>query len=307
MRADATKRPMPKRGLQLRWALGGLLFAVIAVSSAPAQNILMKDGKTVATKGIRRQGDMIMATVEISIPGSGDQPAKVQTGQIGYPLSQIARLDFPEPTQLSTVPDLIVAGRSAEALAQIEPVVRYYESFRDAPGSWWAEAALLKIEALQAVGNFKDADTLIGSLSVLATDPETMRAAKVFIAAGLTRRGEHAKAVDMFEQVIKDATKPTTLATAAVNKGQSHLALKQYEPALISFLQVPVFYPNQKTLVPQAMLGSAKAYFGLEDLTRAKSALDDLLKDFGSSPQAAEAKVELEKVAKREKALAPPK
>jgi len=286
--------------------IGGLALGCAIAATAEAQNLLLKDGRTIVTKGIRRQGEMIMARVEISIPASGDSPAKTQTGEMGYALKLIAKLDFPEPAQLRTVPDLLVAGKTAEALAQIEPVVRYYESFRDAPGSWWAEAALIKVEALQAAGNFKDAESLIDNLARSAGDPETARAARVFVAAGMTRRGEHAKAVEIFDQVMKDATKPATLANASVNKGQSHLALKQYESALLAFLQIPVFFPNQKMLVPQAMLGSAKAYFGLDDLTRAKATLDELLKDFASSPQAAEAKVELEKVTKREKALAPP-
>jgi tetratricopeptide (TPR) repeat protein len=288
-------------------ALFCLVLGLLA-GAAPAQNILLKDGKVVPTKGLRRQGDTIMATVEIPAPAAaGEKPAQARTGEVGYPLAQIAKLDFPEPAQLRTVPELIVAGKAPEALVQIEPVVRFYESFRDAPGSWWGEAALLKVEALLALGNFKDADPLIDSLARSVSDPETVRAVKVFVAAGMTRRGEHAKAVAVFEQVMKEATKPQTLATAAVNKGQSHLALKQYEPALLAFLQIPVFYPGQKLLVPQAMLGSAKAYYGLEDLPHAKSTLDELLKDYAAAPQAAEAKRELEKVTKREQALAPPK
>lgn len=283
------------------------LLTVVLVASAGAQNIILKDGKVIATKGLRRQGDTIMATVEIPLPAGVEKPAQVPTGEVGYPILQIAKLDFPEPVQLRTVPDLIVAGRAADALVQLEPVLRYYEAFRDAPGSWWSEAAMLKVEALQATGNFKDADPLIEAVTRIATDPETLRAAKVFVAAGLTRRGDHARAVEIFEQVMKDTNKPLTLATASVNKGQSHLALKQYEPALLAFLQVPVFFPNQKLLMPQAMLGSARAYFGLEDLTRAKATLDELLKDFGASPQAADAKTELEKIAKRAKALEPPK
>ena len=290
------------------WKLTACLALGIAVTaSLSAQNIVLKDGKIIAAKGLRRQGDTIMATIEIALAATGDNAASVQTGEVGYALAQIAKLDFPEPAQLHTVPDLIVAGKMAEALAQIEPVVKYYESFRDAPGSWWDEAAMLKVEALQAMGNYKDSEPLIDSLARSAGDPETVRAAKVFMAAGLTRRGEHAKAVEIFDKVLQETTKPLTLATASVNKGQSHLALKQYEPALIAFLQVPVFFPNQRLLVPQAMLGSAKAYYGLEDLVRAKATLDELLKDYGSSPQAAEARTELAKVAKREHALAPPK
>lgn len=283
------------------------VIIAMAAGSAEGQNIILKDGKVIATKGLRRQGDTIMATIEIPPPATAEKPAQVQTGEVGYAIAQIAKLDFPEPQQLRTVPDLIVAGRAAEALALIEPIVRFYESFRDAPGSWWSEAAMLKVEALQSTGNYKDSEPLIDSVSRIATDPETLRGAKVFIAAGLTRRGDHKRAVELFEQVMKDTTKPLTLATASVNKGQSHLALKQYEPALLAFLQIPVFFPNQKLLLPQALLGSAKAYFGLEDLPRAKATLDELLKDYGASPQGAEAKTELARIAKREQALAPPK
>ncbi|MCE9609154.1 MAG: tetratricopeptide repeat protein [Chthoniobacter sp.] len=278
--------------------------------TAPAPqtlNILLKDGKTIVTKGLRRQGDTIMATVDIRIPGSGTEPAKVQTGELGYPVDKIAKLDFPEPAVLQTVPDLIASGKAGEALTQLEPVVRYFGQFRDAPGSWWPDAVLLKLEALHAMGNFKEADPLTDNLSRVATDPETIRAAKVFVAGQLTRRGDHAKAIKLFQEVLKETNKPMTLATAAVNMGQSQLALKEYDSALLSFLQIPVFYPRHKMLLTQAMLGAGRAYFGLEDFPRAKATLDELIKDYSTSPQVADAKAELEKIAKREKALAVPK
>lgn len=287
--------------------VGCLALGLAAADPARAQNILMKDGTTIITKGLRRTGDIIMATVDLTIPASPGKPATVQPQELGYPLSKIAKLDFPEPPQLNTVPDLIAAGKMAEALAQIDPVVRYYESFRDAPGSWWQESLLLKVETLQAMENYQDSDPLIDNLSRVATDPETVRAAKVFVAAKLTRRGEHARALEMFGQVLKETTKPMTLATASVNMGQSHLALKQYDAALLAFLEIPVFFPRQKMLLAQSLLGSARAYYGLEDLPRAKATLQELLKNFATSPQAADARAELEKIAKREKALAPPK
>lgn len=296
------------------WKILGCLAVGWALADpAQAQNILLKDGKIIATKGLRRQGDTIMATVETARPAgqvppvTPVTPASVATAEVGYNISVISKLDFPEPAQFQTVPELIATGKTAEALAQIEPVVRYYGSFRDAPGSWWVDAVLLKIEALQASGNFKEADPLIDNLSRTASEPETVRTAKVFVAAQLTRRGEHAKAVKLFEEVLKDANKPATLAVVAVNLGQSQLALKQYDSALLSFLQVPVFYPRQKILLQQALLGSGRAYFGLEDLPRAKATLDELLKEHPNSPQADAARVELEKIAVREKDLAPPK
>ena len=178
--------------MRARWKSAACLVLCGALAgSATAQNILLKDGKTSVTKGLRRQGDTIMATVETILPARGTEPAKTLSGEIGYQLPLIAKLDFPEPAQLQTVPDLIATGKLAEALVQIEPVVRYYGGFRDAPGSWWVDAVLLKIEALQAMGNFKDADPLLDNLSRVTTDPEAVRTAKVFVAAQLTRRDDH--------------------------------------------------------------------------------------------------------------------
>lgn len=108
-----------------------LLLLMLAVTGfrAPAQNIILKDGKVIASKGLRREGETILATIDI--PGAAGQPAR--TGEIGYQVSQILKLDFPEPAQLRAAPDLIAQGKGAEALAQLEPVLKYYEGFRDAP------------------------------------------------------------------------------------------------------------------------------------------------------------------------------
>lgn len=292
---------------QCRVVAATALALLLCQQAAPAQNIILKDGRTIVTKSIRRQGDNIMATVEIPTSSASSAPSRPQLGEIGYPVSSIEKLDFPEPTQLRNVPDLILQGKAAEALRQIEPVVRYYEGFRDAPGSWWDEAALLKVQALLAMGNEKEADPLIELIARFVTRPETVRAAQALKAAAMTRNGSHAEALKIYETLTKEAMRHWTLATVAVNKGRSHLALKQYEPALLSFLQIPVFYPDEKIFVPQAMLGSAQAYFALEDLPRAKETLKELIQEYPSSPQAKDAADEQEKIARREKALEEPK
>jgi tetratricopeptide (TPR) repeat protein len=280
------------------------LIALLAVlgslgGAASGQNIVLKDGKTITAKSLRRLGNTIMATVPISTGVVGVQ----QTGEIGYALNQIAKIEFPRPPQLSTAPYLIVQGKPGDALAQIEPLVRYYEGFLDAPGSWWPELALIKVQALVAMGNRKDAEPLIDTLVRTATDPETVLAARMFVGATLARKGDHAKAIEEEEAVLQGATNPTVLAAAAVFKGESHLALKQYDEAVISFLQVPVFYPYEKMVAPQALLGSGRAFFAMEDFARARDALDQVVKSYGSTPQAREAQAELDKLTKREKAL----
>jgi tetratricopeptide (TPR) repeat protein len=280
-----------------------LVFLVIA-ASASAQNIVMKDGKVIATKGMKREGNSIIATVEIPGGEAGQAP---KTGALGYSLALIARLDFPEPPQLRTAPDLATHGKGAEALAQLEPVVRYYEGFGDVPGSWWADAALLKAQVLASLGRDQEAAPIAEQVARTATEPETVRAAEVQLAMALVRKGSHAQALEIAERVLKESKRPGTLAAAGIIKGECLLAKKEWEDALLSFLQTPVFYPGERMAVPLAMLGAGRAHFGMEDFPRAKATLNELIKAYENSPEAAQAQAELDKIARRETALAAPK
>ena len=280
-----------------------LVFLAVA-ASASAQNIVMKDGKVIATKGMKRDGNNIIATVEIPGAEAGQQ---ARTGALGYPLAQIARLDFPEPPQLRTAPDLATHGKGAEALTQLEPVVRFYEGFGDVPGSWWTEAALLKAQVLASLGRDQEAGPIAEQIVRTATDPETVRAAEVQVAAGLVRKGSHAQALETAERVLKESKRPGTLAAAGIIKGECLLAKKEWEDALLSFLQTPVFYAGEKMALPLAMLGAGRAQFGMEDFPRAKATLNELIKAYENSPEAAQAQAELDKIARRETALAAPK
>jgi tetratricopeptide (TPR) repeat protein len=279
------------------------LGLAMVASSGFAQGILLKDGHTITAKSLRRQGDLIMATEDI--PGAAGHPGT--TGEVGYPVNKINKIDFPEPAQLRAATELLTAGRAAEAQAQLDVALRYYEGFRDARGSWWADLALLKTTALINQGREQEAESLVDQIARLAGDPETVRAARVQMAAGLTRRGEHLRALELCDSVIKESTKPGTLAAAAISKGECHLALKQWEPALLAFLQIPVFHPDAKVLRPPSMLGTGRAYFGIADLKRAKETFSELIKTFAATPEAAAAKTELDKIAKLEEAHEPPK
>ncbi len=283
-----------------------LMLGFVLVASAAAQNIILKDGKVIATKGVRRTGDIIMATIELSgttaaQPSPAGQVQAIRTGEFGYPIAQIYKIDFPEPAQLNAAAALVNSGKAIDAIKQIEPVLAYYDAVRDAPGSWWSDALILKIQALLSLGNYDAADRLASQMERIATDPEAIDAARVYVAAGLARKGDHAKALQVYDAVLNEATRPQTLAVSAANKGVSHLARREWEAALLSVLEVPVFYPRQEALMPSVLLSSARAYIGLEDYNRAKSALGELGSKFPSTPEGAQAKSELDRIAKLEK------
>jgi TolA-binding protein len=281
-----------------------IVFGVLCGVAARADlNVFKKDGTKAVAKNLRRQGDNIIVTMELPPEKPGDP---VKTGDIGIPISQIEKIEFPEPGVLKTARDLIVEGKAADALAQVDQAAKYYEGFRDAPGSWWRQLTLLKMNTLVILGREKEADALADTMSNLATEAESQRTAKVLLAAAATRRGDAQKAADTLDSVLKDSKQSDVLASAAVYKGQSYLALKDWENALLCFLQIPVLYPEAKELAPASMLGVGRAHFGLEDFATARNTFKELMKTFKGTPEAIAAKAELELIAKREKALSEP-
>lgn len=280
-----------------------LLAAFLAVSPAAlfAQSIVLKDGKTIPAKGVRRQGDLIMATQELTPAAPGQ---KAGTGEFGYPLANIDRIEFPEPAQLTTASNLLAQGKAAEALTQMEPAFKYYDAFRDIPGSWWGRLALLKIHALAAQGKHKEAQPIVKNLERFAADPEIKRAAEVQGAGELARNGDFSGAMAVCDRILKEAEDSATLVSAAILKGECHLGLKEWDLALLAYLQAPVFYPEQVLFLPASKLGVARAHASMDGFTAAKTAYQELLSTWPASPEAAAAKAELEKLEKREKALA---
>ncbi|MDQ2918990.1 MAG: hypothetical protein M3R10_03830, partial [Verrucomicrobiota bacterium] len=63
-----------------------ILFFVI-VSSSFAQTIVLKSGQRVETTGLRRSGDKIMGKIQVG----------ESSGEVGQPITAIAKIEFPEP------------------------------------------------------------------------------------------------------------------------------------------------------------------------------------------------------------------
>ncbi|MGA3172018.1 MAG: hypothetical protein ABSE62_13505 [Chthoniobacteraceae bacterium] len=269
-----------------RYVAIALMIAAPVLAQQPAINIILKDGRTVSTtQALGRSGDSVMVTVPV---GANQQ------GQMGYDVSTISRIEFPEPPQIGTAIDLLAAGETDQGIAQLAPVLAYYGPFRDVPGNWWARAAVLTINALIESGRENEAAPLVAELSSCQGDPEAVCAADVQQAAAMARAGSYEEALRSLDPVIGQSQNKDILAQAWLCKGESLFALRRLEPAILAYLHVPVFYPDEKLLVPRAMLGGAKAMIALQDRKSAKDQLVELVKNYPSSPQAAVAKTELD-------------
>ena len=303
---ETWRRSAPSFSLSVgRWTLGvgrwrrqrlsafgvrRLLFCLCLIllpAFAPAQNILLQSGQKIETQGLRRgDGDLVMGKVQV---GTG-------TGEVGYHLAQIAKVEFPEPAALKNASELLVQGQPDKALAEISPVLTYYSPFKDVPGNWWAQAALIKVAVLAGQQKEKEAEALAGEIEKSAKDPDMARAAQLRLVNALIRKSEYEKAIGICDSALKNSTDPTTLATAWLAKADALFAQKDWDDALMAYLHIPIFYADEKILQPAALLGSGKAYRRLNDIDRAKKSLNELITTFPQSAEANAAQTELKKM-----------
>jgi tetratricopeptide (TPR) repeat protein len=269
-----------------------LVTAVALLALAPvaarAQTIILKNGQQVETRGIRRSGDKVMGQIEVG----------GRTGEVGYDLSAIARIQFPEPRGLRAAQEFLSQGQPDRALAEVTPIINFYAPLKEIPGAWWAAAALIKVSALAALQRDAEAEPLAREIQKVAPDPEAARAANLRIAAALVEKQDFDKAAESCDEAIKQSARAEVLADAWVTKGHLLLAQKEWDSALLAYLRVPVFYPDERSFLPPALLGAGRAYRRLDDLERAKKTLNDLVATFPKSPEAALAHSELQKLSK---------
>jgi tetratricopeptide (TPR) repeat protein len=266
-----------------------LFLLLLLVRSAHGQAIILKSGQKVETLGLRRESDMVMGKVQV---GTG-------SGEIGYHISQIAKIEFPEPRGLKNAADLMTQGQPEKALAEIEPVLGFYQAYKEVPGGWWAQAALVKVSVLAALQREPEAESLAADIQKSVTDPETARGAQLRLTPALIRKRDFEKAIAICDAAIKESADPEILANAWVNKGDALFAQKQWDAALLAYLRVPVFFADEKLVMPAALLGSGKASARLDDRGQATRSFNDLISAFPKSAQAAVAQVELQKMQKQ--------
>jgi tetratricopeptide (TPR) repeat protein len=247
--------------------------------------IHLKDGRTIETDGLQRDGSNIMASVQIG----------AAKGKVGYAVDSIAKIDFPEPPQFEAATDQLAKGNGKAALAAIEPLVNFYQPYADVPGNLWREAVLLKLEAFHELGMKQEAENLLRQIPQISKDADFIKLVQVLQTPADIQSGHPEKAEQICASVIASSTDPETLAYAWLNKGLALGAELEWEESALACLHVPVFYYQQKLLIPPALLETARAIAALGDTNEAKRRYHDLIDGYPASPEAAVAKIELQK------------
>jgi len=264
-----------------------LLFAVLAlaaISPLCAQRYILKDGKTVLN-----HADVVLK--------DGKLVRTIAAGaEVSYALTQIARLDWPEPEELEQSRQLLAAGKGAEAEEKITPIFRLFTPFSKLPGSWWSDAALIRARALLEQKKNDEAERAARDIAATSSDEETKAAAQLIRARIQMLLDKPDVADEMLDVIMSKDYSAEIEARAAILRGDIAYGRKNFEKALELYLQVPAFYGTEEAVMPIALLGSARSYRGYGDNPRAERAYLDIIVAYPDSAEAAIAKAESAKL-----------
>jgi len=272
-----------------------LAHAFLWTASGRGQTFYFADGRSMVVESPKvTDGDLV---IPLRTGGGGAGSAEIRR-----PLSTIVRVDWPVPDAVAEAEKAAKTGASAGLLEKIDPLLLLQEPFRDVPGSWWSRAASLKAVVLAGLGKKAEARAMIGRMRDAKSREEDIVPAEVALAGAMADSGEADEALARLDALQKDALLDSSLASIAVARGRAWEKKGRFEDALLSYLRVSVFYPDEKEAVPAALEGTARAYEKMGDSVRAALAQDALA---ALKPKPAEEAPEPPKAAKRPKAPKP--
>lgn len=255
------------------------LLVLAVVSPVCAQRYILKDGRALnQAEVVYKDGKLVRALAD--------------GAEQSYPVAQVARLDWPEPEELEQARQLLVAGKSAEAEDKITPVYLQFAPFSKLPGSWWADAAIIRARAFLAGKKNDEAEKAAREIASTSTDTELVAGAQLIMARVQMLQDKADIADAMLDEIMRKDLSAEVEARAAILRGDIAYGRKEFEKAIEFYLQVPCFYGTEDAVMPVALLGSARSYRGYGDTARAERAYLDIIVTYPNSAEATLAKTE---------------
>ena len=261
-------------------SIGYILIALLGVSPLCAQRYLLKDGKILKQDEVVLKGGALVKSL------GGD------SGEQTFQLTQVVRLDWPEPEEIAQAQKLLAEGKADEAELKITPIYFQFTPFAIIPGGWWNEAALLRARAMLARQQKPEAEKAAQEILATSTQPEIQNAAQLISVRVQFLLGKMSVAEAKMEELTRKEVSGAIMAEIALLRGDIAYGQKDFETAIEYYLQVPAFYGSEEEFMPAALLGSARSLRGYGDTDRADRAYLDLTAAFPASAEAAIAKRE---------------
>lgn len=99
-------------------------------------------------------------------------------------------------------------------------------------------------------------------------------------------------ALTAYDAIIGHSSDPATLTRAWMAEGDIHFSQHEFADAVLNYLSIVVFYPDQNPVMPKALWGAAQSYGKLKDTVDQEKTWNELMTNYPDSPEAALAKAE---------------
>ncbi|MCF7838423.1 MAG: tetratricopeptide repeat protein [Candidatus Marinimicrobia bacterium] len=190
-------------------------------------------------------------------------------------------------------PDFDRALAAANA-GQFEPAIAALRKIiSDLRGLEWDNNARMALgQILLTKGDHAEAVKIFEDLMREApAAKENVEAISLYQEA-LLRAGQLDKLLLVVDETIQSGPRPAA-ARAQMRRGDARLAQNQAENAFLDYMRTALLFKDQKDVVPEALFKAASALEALRDQTRAKRLYQEIVNEHASSPFAAEARQKL--------------
>jgi len=264
-----------------RRIIPSLVFTLLLTGgSARAQTFYFANGQQASLPEARIEGDNIIVPIKTN-------GASQVSGAFIHPISTIQRMDWPEPPAIAAAEADLAAGKFASALRKIEPQLNAQNPFRLIAGSWWSHAAVIKATALARLGRDIDVEVMLELMRQAKSPAGDLLQAELALIDHLSGSGRTNEARARLKEIEDGITDDDGLAELTIIKGKLAAQAGHDEDALLAYLRVPVFHPDQTGRMPAALLGAIRAYRKLGEDSRAEVLTHTLLTRFPESAEAA--------------------
>jgi len=256
-----------------------MMLLLLLPNGGRAQQYHLRDGHVLDAIDVAVRG--------VSLVEAVDAVSADAVVERNYPISDVVRLDWPEPDAFEAARSALARGAGREAVVMLEPVRAEFVLFAKLPGSWWTAASLLRLRGLMLAGAADEAEAAARELIATAIDPEAVGLARLGLAELQLAAGQGEIAAAMVEAILKEDVPAGVRARSWLLRGERALQQGDAEAALEAFLRIPVLHASREGLLAPALEGSRRAYLLWDDPTRADRAAEELRRTFPDSPEAA--------------------
>lgn len=288
--------PSPVTFVSASFACAAACLLCIATSHAQTQEEFeLNNGRRLAADTVKPSPGGFTATYLI---GTAQQT-------VTFTAKEVVRATLREPKEVAEARTLIASekpDKALELLTKAEPALLPYQAI---PDSWWQRAAILRMDALAALGKNREAADIVTAdlLSKLPADNASML--KDFQRVVGPPGKDLADKIDALRTIADRTMDSWVVARVWLEIGNTLAMQGKMEDAVKSWLRVPVFYPAERDLAARGTILAAR---GLQQIDRPADGfklLEDYLSDHLGSPYKATIQIEAEKLDPKRKKPSP--